>query len=215
KDESDETKDEITDKDGDGIADIIDPDNQDGPKGDIDGDGIANANDPDADNDGVNNADEKAAGTNPLNKDTDGDGTPDGEEDADNDGILNKDESDVPAGPVDDVDGDGLGDTTITDKNGNGIADIVDPTWPNSDTGSSKPGDNAGSSKTGDDGLSPGAIAGIITGVLGAILLLLNIPQIVAFFQGIFLVPAPTPKKEEPMKPGLKKGISKGKGIMK
>ena len=126
KDESDPTKDQTTDKDGDGIPDIIDKDDEDGPKGDKDGDGIINEEDPDADGDGVSNDDEKEAGLDPLNPDTDGDGTNDGDEDTDGDEKSNKDESEVPEGTVTDEDGDGLGDTGITDKDGNGKADLVD-----------------------------------------------------------------------------------------
>ncbi|MCK6161952.1 YPDG domain-containing protein, partial [Corynebacterium simulans] len=42
---------------------------------DTDKDGIPDADDPDIDGDGVNNSDETAAGTDPYNPDTDGDGT--------------------------------------------------------------------------------------------------------------------------------------------
>ena len=126
KEESDPTVDKSKDSDGDGIPDIIDKDDQDGPKGDKDGDGIINEEDPDADGDGVSNDDEKEAGLDPLNPDTDGDGTNDGDEDTDGDEKSNKDESEVPEGTVTDEDGDGLGDTGITDKDGNGKADIVD-----------------------------------------------------------------------------------------
>ena len=126
KDESNPDEDKITDKDGDGIPDIIDKDDQDGPKGDKDGDGIINEEDPDADGDGVSNDDEKEAGLDPLNPDTDGDGTNDGDEDTDGDGKKNKDESEVPEGTVTDEDGDGLGDTGITDENDNGVADLVE-----------------------------------------------------------------------------------------
>ena len=126
KDESDPTVDESKDSDGDGIPDIIDKDDEDGPKGDKDGDGIINSEDPDADGDGVSNDDEKEAGLDPLNPDTDGDGTKDGDEDTDGDDKSNKDESEVPEGSVEDKDGDGLGDTGVTDKNENGIADLVE-----------------------------------------------------------------------------------------
>ncbi|MDU8925645.1 DUF1410 domain-containing protein [Pasteurellaceae bacterium LIM206] len=70
--------------------------------------------DTDDDNDGVNNADEKANNTNPKNEDSDGNGTKDGDEDSDNDGIKDSDESD---------------DTSdkITDKDGDGVADLKDP----------------------------------------------------------------------------------------
>ncbi|PJG85885.1 beta strand repeat-containing protein [Conservatibacter flavescens] len=70
--------------------------------------------DTDDDNDGVNNEDEKANGTDPKNTDSDGDGTPDGDEDSDGDGITDGDESDENSG-------------TITDKDGDGIADLMDP----------------------------------------------------------------------------------------
>ena len=127
KDESNADEDKITDKDGDGIPDIIDKDDEDGPKGDKDGDGIINSEDPDADGDGVSNADEEEAGLDPLNPDTDGDGTNDGDEDTDGDGKKNKDESEVPEGKVEDKDGDGLGDTEVTDKDPeDGKADITD-----------------------------------------------------------------------------------------
>ena len=127
KDESDADSDEVTDKDEDGIPDIIDRDDEDGPKGDKDDDGIINSEDPDADGDGVSNDDEKEAGLDPLNPDTDGDGTNDGDEDTDGDGKKNKDESEVPEGPVTDEDGDGLGDTGVTDKDPeDGEADITD-----------------------------------------------------------------------------------------
>ncbi|MDK8891093.1 YPDG domain-containing protein [Corynebacterium macclintockiae] len=127
KDESNPNEDKITDKDGDGIPDIIDRDDEDGPKGDKDGDGTINAEDPDADGDGVSNDDEKEAGLNPLNPDTDGDGTNDGDEDTDGDGKKNREESEVPAGKVTDANGDGLGDTGITDKDPkDGTPDIID-----------------------------------------------------------------------------------------
>ena len=170
--ESDPTVDESKDSDGDGIPDIIDKDDEDGPKGDKDGDGIINEEDPDADGDGVSNDDEKAAGLNPLNPDTDGDGVNDGDEDTDGDGKKNRDESEVPEGKVEDKDGDGLGDTGITDKNNNGVADLVDkpgkkpsnpsypdyPSWPidpNKPGEDDKPGDKDPKDKDTDgDGLT-------------------------------------------------------------
>ena len=140
--ESDPTVDESKDSDGDGIPDIIDKDDEDGPKGDKDGDGIINEEDPDADGDGVSNDDEKEACLDPLNPDTDGDGTNDGDEDTDGDGKTNAEESEVPEGSVNDEDGDGLGDTGITDKNDNGVADLVE----NSDSDTDEP--NWNDSKT-------------------------------------------------------------------
>ena len=121
----------VKDNDGDGIADpgITDKNNNDVAdlaEGDNDGDDIPNSEDPDADGDGVSNDDEIRAGLDPLNPDSDGNGIKDGDEDSDNDGIKNADESEVPEGRVKDENGDGIGDTGITDKNNNGIADLVD-----------------------------------------------------------------------------------------
>ena len=119
----------ITDKNNNGVADLIE-------KQDTDHDGIPDDEDPDADNDGINNDDEKATDgvLDPLNPDSNGDGIRDGEEDFDKDGIKNADESLVPEGKVKDKDGDGLGDPGITDKTGgkdnnngpNGVADIIE-----------------------------------------------------------------------------------------
>ncbi|EOT41013.1 Rib/alpha-like domain-containing protein [Enterococcus columbae] len=79
---------------------------------DTDGDGIPDKDDTDIDNDGINNEDEKKAGLNPFAEKTDGKRA-DGTLDADKDGITNADESDETQ-------------NTITDKDGDGIADIVD-----------------------------------------------------------------------------------------
>ncbi|TDM32960.1 Ig-like domain-containing protein, partial [Macrococcoides canis] len=110
-DESVDSGTTITDEDGDGVADIVDPATK--PL-DTDGDGNPDVTDTDDDNDGVNDSDEEAAGLDPKNPDTDGDGIKDGAEDTDGDGINNDDES-VDSG------------TTITDEDGDGVADIVDP----------------------------------------------------------------------------------------
>ncbi|WP_413540266.1 hypothetical protein [Gallibacterium anatis] len=80
---------------------------------DLDADGTPDSKDSDIDGDGVNNEDEKAAGLDPRSPDTNGDGTLDGQEDTDGDGKTNADESD-PKG------------TGITDKDGDGIADLND-----------------------------------------------------------------------------------------
>ena len=156
KDESNPNEDKITDKDGDKIPDIIDPDNEDGPKGDKDGDGIINSEDPDADGDGVSNDDEKEAGLDPLNPDTDGNGTNDGDEDTDGDGKKNRDESEVPEGSVEDEDEDGLGDTGVTDKDPeDGKADITDGKDKSDDDNPVVPGEpgDDGKKDSDDDGL--------------------------------------------------------------
>ncbi|OBW98844.1 hypothetical protein [Gallibacterium anatis] len=128
KDESDADSDKITDKDGNGKSDITEGKDASGnptsPK-DSDGDGISDDRDTDLDNDGkpndqdtdmdgdgVNNADEKEAGLDPHNKDTNGDGILDGDEDSDGDGKPNKDESDADS-------------DKITDKDNNGKSDII------------------------------------------------------------------------------------------
>jgi len=71
----------------------------------------------DSDHDGVNDADERAAGLDPHNPDTNGDGILDGDEDSDGDGIPNKNESN-PNQPG------------ITDKNNDGVSDLTQPADP-------------------------------------------------------------------------------------
>ncbi|RIL98388.1 hypothetical protein BU689_12075, partial [Staphylococcus chromogenes] len=68
--ESDENSSTITDKDNDGVSDVVDP-------ADTDGDGIAADVDTDDDNDGVNDSDEEASNLDPKNNDTDGNGVTD------------------------------------------------------------------------------------------------------------------------------------------
>ncbi|WKD59241.1 thrombospondin type 3 repeat-containing protein [Corynebacterium caspium] len=107
----DSTKNEIADS-----ADSLNINVVVGVNDDIDNDGIPNAFDPDADGDGINNADEIAIGTNPLNPMTDGK-VNDGARDEDHDGKDNATESVVPSGPVLDANNDGLGDVAETDVN--------------------------------------------------------------------------------------------------
>ncbi|MDP2587018.1 MAG: hypothetical protein Q8P32_04600 [Candidatus Komeilibacteria bacterium] len=69
------------DTDGDGYNDNIDAFPLDPSEWlDTDGDGIGNNADIDDDNDGLSDLQEKAKGTDPLRKDTDGDGTNDGQD---------------------------------------------------------------------------------------------------------------------------------------
>ena len=107
----------ITDKNNNKIADLID--------GDLDDDGIPNSEDPDADGDGVNNNDEIAAGLDPLNPDSNSDGTKDGEEDYDGDGKTNAEESNTDVKP-NGVNPDGTAKVPITDENENNIADLIE-----------------------------------------------------------------------------------------
>ncbi len=85
------------DTDGDGIDDATEVGDNTGVPLDTDNDKLINAIDPDDDNDGLTTLDEIALKTNPLKKDTDGDGIEDGEEigdetgkpkDSDEDGII-------------------------------------------------------------------------------------------------------------------------------
>ncbi|MDK6567241.1 YPDG domain-containing protein, partial [Corynebacterium pyruviciproducens] len=137
----------ITDKTGkldngkqvpNGIADLIEA-------LDTDGDTIPDNIDPDADNDGVNNNDEIAAGLDPLdpysgsklpkdnpNRDKyfDADGNPikDGEGDHDGDKIPNAKESDTNVKP-DGVNDDGTAKVPPTDRNDNQIPDLIERTY--------------------------------------------------------------------------------------
>lgn len=103
-DESNAASSAATDLDGDGQPDLD-------AAADSDGDGIANDIDTDDDNDGVNDSDELAIGTDPLLADTDQNGVSDGDEDHDGDGLTNAEESDE-ASP------------TVTDANADGDADL-------------------------------------------------------------------------------------------
>lgn len=107
------------------------------PDIDTDGDGIANSIDPDDDNDGLTDLQEQAAGTNPLLVDSDGDGVNDAQDkfpldkneqlDTDNDGVGNNADSDD--------DNDGLSDSDEiiagtdplkSDSDGDGVSDKND-----------------------------------------------------------------------------------------
>jgi hypothetical protein len=79
------------DQDGDGVEDSDDncPQESNAEQTDTDGDGIGNACDDDDDNDGLPDDWEVAYNLNPLNNDSDGDGTLDGEENPDNDDYDN------------------------------------------------------------------------------------------------------------------------------
>ena len=88
------------DQDGDGRLNYLDPDDTDGPLFDADGDGLINRV-------------EAALGTDPRNRDTDGDGLPDGEEDPDGDRRHNLAET--------------LNGTATPDGDGDGIIDALDP----------------------------------------------------------------------------------------
>jgi len=118
----------VLDADGDGVNDQADPANNDAcnPDSTI---GVC-----DADGDGLTNAQEALAGTNPNVADSDGDGVLDGAEvgadpaspiDTDGDGIIDALESNLI-----DSDGDNLSDaleSNILDSDGDGVVDQLDP----------------------------------------------------------------------------------------
>ncbi|SDZ75284.1 hypothetical protein SAMN05660964_00137 [Thiothrix caldifontis] len=139
----DESPADAIDTDGDKIPDYLDKDDTDGPLGD-------------SDKDGLTNADEAKAGTDPKNPDSDGDGigdkievgptpaTPidsdkDGKIDAldtddDNDGVLTKNENYNGGTPADDdTDGDKIPDYLDTDDDGDGKLSKDENNDPNKD----------------------------------------------------------------------------------
>jgi len=135
------------DFDGDFIADVSDNDiDNDGVENNIDvfdfdpaesidtdGDGIGNNADTDDDGDGFTDANEIAAGSDPISStsipaDMDGDFIPDVvDEDRDGDGV-NNDVDAFPENPSEtlDTDGDGVGNNTDDDDDGDGVADTSD-----------------------------------------------------------------------------------------
>jgi gliding motility-associated-like protein len=121
--------DETMDTDGDGTLDYLDDFPLDPLEDtDTDVDGIGDNSDTDDDNDGVSDADEVTNGTDPLNPDTDGDGTPDNTDD-------------FPLDPSEDTDTDvdGIGDNSDTDDDNDGVSDAdevtngTDPLNPDTD----------------------------------------------------------------------------------
>ncbi|WP_246874690.1 hypothetical protein [Gallibacterium anatis] len=152
--ESNADSDKITDKDGNGKSDITEGTDASGnptsPKDsdddgisddkdtDLDNDGKPNDQDTDMDGDGVNNADEKEAGLDPTDPDTNHDGKEDGDEDSDGDGKTNAEESNADSDKITDKDGNGKSDitegtdasgnpTSPKDSDGDGISDDKDP----------------------------------------------------------------------------------------
>ncbi|WP_420581730.1 T9SS type A sorting domain-containing protein [Reichenbachiella sp.] len=116
--------DNTTDTDGDGVADIIDPDDGGTPLVvvDTDGDGFRDAADLDSDGDGITNLLE-AGGT-----DADGDGKIDNFVDSDGDGLADIIDPDNGGSPlvIPDTDGDGIDDYLDVDSDNDGITDAVE-----------------------------------------------------------------------------------------
>ncbi|RMG56881.1 MAG: hypothetical protein D6717_05720 [Gammaproteobacteria bacterium] len=127
------------DGDGDGVNDAQDafPTNAN-EQYDADGDGIGNNADLDDDNDGVSDADELAAGSNPFLADSDGDGVDDAHDAFPTDNSETRD-----------TDGDGIGDNADTDDDNDGLSDAEeshvgsDPLNPDSDGDGVRDGDDA------------------------------------------------------------------------
>jgi len=116
----------LLDKDGDKVADgedncpaIANPD-----QSNYDGDKQGDACDADADGDGLTNVEEAKMGADPLDRDTDDDGVPDGKE----------------ALPANDVDGDGKVNVQDPDSDGDGLFDGLE-------AGIAKPGPDTDTSK--------------------------------------------------------------------
>jgi hypothetical protein len=142
----------FVDFDEDGVADSTDncPADSNADQLDSDSDLQGNVCDTDDDGDGLSDADELLASTDPLNGDSDDDGVADGSDafpldgtetlDTDFDGIGNNADTDddgdgvsddSDAFPLDgtetlDTDSDGIGNNTDTDDDGDGIADDID-----------------------------------------------------------------------------------------
>ncbi len=98
---------------------------------DTDGDYIFDVDDLDDDGDGLTDAQEAILGTDPLLKDSDGDGLDDGVEDANQNGVVDAGETNP---TLADTDGDGANDnadafpliaTRVPDADGNGLIDIT------------------------------------------------------------------------------------------
>jgi hypothetical protein len=124
-----DTEEGTGDADQDGIPDFLDLDDTDGPDADADGDGLTNQEeadlgtdpqDADSDDDGLDDGEEVALGTDPLLADSD------------DDGLDDATEVDVGSDPLDpDTDGDGLndGEDGLGDDDGDGIPNLLDPTF--------------------------------------------------------------------------------------
>jgi len=115
-----------TDDDGDGT-----PDEQDLYPNDTDNDGTPNALDSDDDGDGLSDTVESSFGTNPIVRDTNGDGVMDSSVEAsldtDGDGLNDAvDGSPKVHANVSDLDADGTPDINDSDRDGDGILNTVD-----------------------------------------------------------------------------------------
>jgi len=117
------------DSDGDGIIDALESNITDTDSDGVPDDQDSNNTDPsnDSDGDGISNQEEVRNGTNPLNADTDGDGTSDADEgttDSDGDGIIDALESNVTDTDSDGVpdDRDSANDDPSNDSDGDGVS---------------------------------------------------------------------------------------------
>jgi len=174
------------DRDGDGIVDYLDPEDWDGDDFDRDADGLTNAEErlagtdpgvPDSDGDGFVDGDE--VGPDPAAPlDTDGDGTIDAlDPDDDGDGIPTAEE-----GPFD-TDGDGVLDPYDEDSDGDGIPDgaelggdsdcdgRIDRLDPTDDDACEPPPPLPTYERTASCSTRPGPGLGLASGLVGLVLL--------------------------------------------
>ena len=122
----------LSDTDGDGLIDGLDPSpkggSNDGSIDDFDGDGLPNETDPDDDNDGVPDTNDRFPKDATESADLDGDGIGDNaDSDRDGDGVPNEDDL-YPNDPTEsrDNDGDGIGDNADPDDDNDGYTDVVE-----------------------------------------------------------------------------------------
>ena len=142
------------DTDGDTCDDCVNGNAEPNNDGlDTDGDGLCNAGDPDDDNDGRTDAQEAAAGTDPLDADSDDDGRSDGQEAADG---TNPNNADSDGDGVDDGDEFANGtNANLADTDGDGVDDGDELAAGTSGTDPDSDDDGRTDGQERDDGTDP------------------------------------------------------------